>query len=90
MEGLDNNYQNVETLNTPSPETGINVTSNVTGVSRDSMLSLYTVYTKMMVEMRDPRTDGWFMMSSVWPTVILSASYYLIVRHVGPWFMATR
>ena len=87
MDGLDNNYQNVETLNTPSPETEINVTSNVTGVSGDSMLSLYT---KMMVEMRDPRTDGWFMMSSVWPTVILSASYYLIVRHVGPWFMATR
>ena len=41
-------------------------------------------------ELRDPRCDGWWMMSSLWPTILLSTSYYIIVRHAGPSFMKNR
>ena len=41
-------------------------------------------------ELRDPRCDDWWMMSSLWPTLLLSTSYYIIVRHAGPRFMKNR
>jgi len=49
-----------------------------------------SLYYKVMVELRDPRTDGWFLMESVWPTVALSSMYYLIVRYIGPRVMKER
>jgi len=66
--------------------------SNNTNISSDqlSLSSLGDVYLKIMVDLRDPRSDGWFLMGSIWPTLLLSASYYLIVRIVGPWFMSNR
>jgi len=66
--------------------------SNNTNISSDelSLSALGDVYFKIMVDLRDPRSDGWFLMGSIWPTLFLSASYYLIVRIVGPWFMSNR
>ena len=55
-----------------------------------SLGSVMTTYSRMMEEMRDPRVDSWLLMGSIWPTLSLSASYYLIVRYVGPWFMEKR
>jgi len=49
-----------------------------------------SLYYRVMVELRDPRTDGWFLMESVWPTVALSSMYYLIVRYIGPRVMKER
>lgn len=43
-----------------------------------------------LMELRDPRVDGWFMMDSIWPTLTLSATYYLIVRFIGPRIMKNR
>ena len=51
---------------------------------------LLTSYSRMMEELRDPRVDSWLLMDSILPTLALSASYYLIVRHIGPWFMEKR
>jgi len=48
------------------------------------------LYTRIMVDLRDPRTDGWPLMETVWPTVALSALYYLIVRYLGPRLMRDR
>ena len=62
--------------------------SDVTMTS--SLGSVMTTYSRMMEEMRDPRVDSWLLMGSIWPTLSLSASYYLIVRYVGPWFMEKR
>ena len=63
-------------------------TSDVTMTS--SLGSVMTTYSRMMEDMRDPRVDSWLLMGSIWPTLSLSASYYLIVRYVGPWFMEKR
>ena len=89
MDSGDNNYKNMETLETQQDhnQDDLRNVTNDMGVTSDSLVSLYT---KMMVDMRDPRTDGWFMMESIWPTIMLSATYYLIVRHIGPWFMSNR
>ena len=65
-----------------------NNTSDTTMTS--SLGSVMTTYSRMMEEMRDPRVDSWLLMDSIWPTLSLSASYYLIVRHIGPRFMAKR
>lgn len=43
-----------------------------------------------IMDLRDPRVDGWFLMSSIWPTLGLSGLYFLIVLKLGPWFMSTR
>jgi len=89
MDSGDNNYKNMETLETQQDhnQDDLRNVTNDMGVTSDSLVSFYT---KMMVDMRDPRTDGWFMMESIWPTILLSATYYLIVRHIGPWFMSNR
>lgn len=47
-------------------------------------------YKHVTIDLRDPRSDGWFLMSSIWPTVGLSALYYWIVRYGGPAFMKDR
>ena len=41
-------------------------------------------------QLRDKRCDDWLLMSSIWPTLLLSASYYVLVRQAGPWFMKNR
>jgi len=56
----------------------------------NTTMEVFSLYDKVMVDLRDPRTDGWFMMDSVWPTVALSATYYLIVRQIGPSYMKDR
>jgi len=70
------------------------VSNNKTEAQIDkSAMSLNTIsdaYNHLMVDLRDTRSDGWFLMSSVWPTVALSATYYVIVRHMGPKFMENR
>jgi len=56
----------------------------------NTMLDInFTGYRDIM-ELRDPRADGWFLMSSVWPTVFLSFTYYFIVCFAGPRFMKNR
>jgi len=52
--------------------------------------SVGSLYTRVMVDLRDPRSDGWLLMDSIWPTIALSASYYLIVRYIGPRLMKNR
>jgi len=52
--------------------------------------SVGSLYTRVMVDLRDPRSDGWLLMDSIWPTIALSASYYLIVRYIGPRLMKDR
>ena len=61
-----------------------NTTSSSQGQSQLSQL-MDTIH-----QLRDRRCDDWWMMSSIWPTVLLSTSYYIIVRHAGPWFMKDR
>lgn len=41
-------------------------------------------------QLRDKRCDDWLLMSSIWPTLLLSTSYYILVRQAGPWFMKNR
>jgi elongation of very long chain fatty acids protein 7 len=52
-------------------------------------MSVINTYHQIM-DLRDPRSDGWFLMSSIWPTLALSSVYYLIVLKLGPWFMSNR
>merc|ERR1712038_2070640 len=47
-------------------------------------------YDYVFTDLRDPRVDDWFLMSSVWPTVGLCALYYYIIRVGGPRFMKDR
>ncbi|XP_067654788.1 very long chain fatty acid elongase 2-like [Haliotis asinina] len=44
-----------------------------------ALTELKDKYTWVMTELRDPRTDGWFMMESVWPTVATVLVYLLVV-----------
>ncbi|XP_067928969.1 very long chain fatty acid elongase 7-like [Watersipora subatra] len=41
-------------------------------------------------EYKDPRSDGLFGMSSLWPSVALCLLYTLAVTVVGPWWMSNR
>ena len=41
-------------------------------------------------ELRDKRVDGWFMLDSFWPTLLLVAAYLFIVKVWGPRFMENR
>jgi len=52
--------------------------------------SLQSHYFYLFVELRDPRVDDWFLMSSPWPTVALCVLYYYIIRVAGPRFMKDR
>ena len=51
---------------------------------------LYGQYVHMMEELRDPRSDGLPLMSSIWPTVIICVSYVYIIKVSGPMFMRDR
>ncbi|GAB6028950.1 hypothetical protein CHUAL_004745 [Chamberlinius hualienensis] len=42
------------------------------------------------MELRDRRVDGWFLMDSPWPTLIICLSYIYIVKEIGPKFMKNR
>ena len=37
-----------------------------------------------MVELRDPRVDGWLLMSSIFPTTAICVAYVYIVKVAGP------
>ena len=41
-------------------------------------------------EKRDRRVDGWFLMDSFWPTLVICATYVYIVKVAGPRFMRDR
>jgi len=41
-------------------------------------------------DLRDKRVDGWFMLDSFWPTLLLVAAYLFIVKIWGPRFMENR
>lgn len=41
-------------------------------------------------ELRDKRVDEWFMMDSIWPTIIVTVAYLYFVRVLGPTFMKER
>ena len=41
-------------------------------------------------ELRDKRVDGWPMLDSYWPTLLLCSSYVYIVTLWGPRFMKDR
>jgi len=47
-------------------------------------------YNYIFNDLRDPRVDDWFLMSSPWPTVGLCFLYYYIIRIAGPRFMKDR
>ena len=55
-----------------------------------SMNTISDAYNHLMVNLRDPRADDWLLMSSIWPTVAMSASYFFIVKYAGPKFMEKR
>ena len=58
--------------------------------SQESLAHTWRSLVSHLEEMRDPRCDDWWMMSSLWPTILLSTSYYVIVRHAGPRLMKNR
>jgi len=55
-----------------------------------SVYSKYQSYVDKLWEQRDRRVDGWFMMNSFWPTLILVMAYVYIVKIWGPRFMQDR
>ena len=58
--------------------------------SQETLANTWTSLVTRLEELRDPRCDDWLLMSSLWPTLLLSTSYYIIVRHAGPRFMKNR
>lgn len=47
-----------------------------------------SAYAEMMTK-ADPRVEGWFMMSSPWPSLVICVLYVIIVK-LGPTIMANR
>lgn len=43
-----------------------------------------------MVNKRDPRVDGWLLMSSPFPTLLICAAYIYFVKSLGPRLMKNR
>jgi len=54
-------------------------------VSRD-----FNEWSDRLWDLRDKRVDGWFMLDSFWPTLLLVAAYLFIVKIWGPRFMENR
>lgn len=54
-------------------------------VSRD-----FNEWSDHLWDLRDKRVDGWFMLDSFWPTLLLVAAYLFIVKIWGPRFMENR
>lgn len=50
----------------------------------------YQAFADSIWEQRDKRVDGWFMMSSFWPTFFTCMAYVYIVKVAGPRFMRDR
>jgi len=55
-----------------------------------AMGSLLASYDHLMVNLRDPRSDSWPLMSSIWPTTFICIAYVYIVKVAGPNFMKNR
>merc|ERR1712130_756964 len=55
-----------------------------------TMGSLLASYDHLMVNLRDPRSDSWPLMSSIWPTTFICIAYVYIVKVAGPNFMKNR
>merc|ERR1711928_103393 len=55
-----------------------------------AMGSLLASYDHLMVNLRDPRSDSWPLMSSIWPTTLICIAYVYIVKVAGPNFMKNR
>ncbi|XP_046444486.1 elongation of very long chain fatty acids protein-like [Daphnia pulex] len=47
-------------------------------------------YNDLMINKRDPRVDGWFLMSSPVPTLIICSCYIYFVKSLGPRLMRDR
>jgi len=47
-------------------------------------MDLFGVYTDLVTKKRDVRVDGWPLMDSPWPTLVLVASYVYLVKSLGP------
>merc|ERR1712110_329129 len=45
-----------------------------------AMGSLLASYDHLMVNLRDPRSDSWPLMSSIWPTTFICIAYVYIVK----------
>jgi len=60
------------------------------GLMPRSLAEMVSKYNYMMVELRDPRADAWPLMSSVWPTVAICATYVYFVKVLGPRLMEDR
>jgi len=45
---------------------------------------------QLIHQSRDPRVDNWFLMSSIWPTLYISAFYVYFVKVLGPGLMKER
>jgi len=45
-----------------------------------TMGSLLASYDHLMVNLRDPRSDSWPLMSSIWPTTFICIAYVYIVK----------
>uniref|UniRef100_A0A0K2UQK4 Elongation of very long chain fatty acids protein n=1 Tax=Lepeophtheirus salmonis TaxID=72036 RepID=A0A0K2UQK4_LEPSM len=43
-----------------------------------------------MWEHRDKRMDGWFLLGSIWPTLIMSVAYVFMVKIFGPAYMSRK
>lgn len=52
------------------------------------MAGLVKMYNDLM-EKADPRVEGWFMMSSPWPSLVICVAYFVFVK-MGPTIMANR
>ncbi|XP_042231586.1 elongation of very long chain fatty acids protein AAEL008004-like isoform X2 [Homarus americanus] len=47
-------------------------------------------YHDLFTNHRDPRVDGWLLMDSPWPTLLVCLGYVLIVKVIGPQYMKNR
>jgi len=53
----------------------------------DLIPNLYNTYIEFQDKYRDPRVDGWLLMSGPLPSLLLCLSYVYIVRSAGPKYM---
>lgn len=47
-------------------------------------------YYNELWKVRDKRVDGWFLMGSVWPTIIMCVGYYYFAKIGGPQWMKNK
>ncbi|CAG7728317.1 unnamed protein product [Allacma fusca] len=51
---------------------------------------LLNEYNEYFRTKRDVRLDGWLLMGSPWPTLVMCLMYVIIVKYLGPWYMRDR